>query len=161
LNKDGVFFNYIEGGIGAVTMDASGVIVIIVMKDFYSSDGGKYVEQVRQTDLSSSFIFIILMSFSPISRTVDDIVGKLTKAEVIGCLPRGWIRTADCRNWKSLKEVVDVLSNDMKGVIYEAACTKDRLMKEERIARKKRKRSDYEWTRRLRRRVNEGEQSCQ
>ena len=89
--------------------------------------------------------------------TVDEIVGKLTKAEVIACLPMGWILAKDRRNWKCLKDVVGLLSDDMKKSIYEAACTKARLLNEERSARKKRKRLDYDWARRIRRRVNDGE----
>jgi KaiC/GvpD/RAD55 family RecA-like ATPase len=91
------------------------------------------------------------------SLSVDEIVGKLTKAEVIGCLPVGWLTTKDSRNWRNLKVAVDELSNDMKEVVYEAASTKNRLIREEMIARRKRKRMDYEWSRRLRRRVNDGE----
>lgn len=97
------------------------------------------------------------MSFSSSSHTVNDVIGKLTKTEVLRCLPMGWIRTADSRNWRTLKEAVESLSTDMKELIYDAACTKSRLMREETIARGKRKRLDYEWTRRICRRINDGE----
>ena len=68
--------------------------------------------------------FLVLMSFSMTTLTVDEIVGKLTKAEVIACLPMRWILGKDRRNWKCLKDVVGLLSDDMKKSIYDAACTK-------------------------------------
>jgi hypothetical protein len=97
------------------------------------------------------------MSSSKAKQAVKEIVGRLTKTEVLGCLPIGWVRWKDGRTWSALKDVLPGLSKDMKARIYEAACTKDRLLKEKLIAGRKRKRSEYEWSRRMRRRINDGD----
>ena len=59
------------------------------------------------------------MSFSMTTLTVDEIVGKLMKAEVIACLPMRWILAKDRRDWNCLKDVVGLLSDDMKKSIYD------------------------------------------
>jgi hypothetical protein len=94
---------------------------------------------------------------SIIKRSVKEIVGKLTKAEVIASLPIGWTRWEERRTWSSLNDVIDGLSDDRKAEIYEAACTKDRLLKEKMVAGRKRKRMEYEWSKRSRQRLNDGE----
>jgi hypothetical protein len=91
------------------------------------------------------------METSFIDWTLERIVGKLTKAEVIACLPMGWIHARDVRTWKTLEDAVLHLSDNMKSVIYEAACTKNALMEEVRIAGRKRKRENRAWGRRTRR----------
>jgi hypothetical protein len=69
------------------------------------------------------------MSSSKAKEAVKQIVGRLTKTEVLGCLPIGWVRWKDGRTWTALKDVVQGLSKDLKARIFEAACTKDRLLK--------------------------------
>jgi hypothetical protein len=88
--------------------------------------------------------------------SVKKIVGRLTKAEVIGCLPLGWIRPTDARKWNNLEDAILKLSDKMKGVIYEAGRTKDCLMKEMRKEVGKRKKENFQWVRRTRRRLDEG-----
>jgi hypothetical protein len=94
------------------------------------------------------------MSFTSasVNEAVEEIVGPLTKAEVLAALPVGWIRAGDAKTWSTLKDAVFHLSNGMKRVVQEAASTKDSLLKEKRLAGKKRKREYDEWIRRTRRR---------
>jgi hypothetical protein len=92
--------------------------------------------------------------------TVEDIVGRLSKAEVLACLPKGWIRSTDARKWENLKEAVLLLSDDMKGAIYQAASTKEYLKQEVTCTIKKRKRENLAWSRHTRRRLFEGESEC-
>jgi hypothetical protein len=101
--------------------------------------------------------FHTLMSSSGFNRTVEQIVGNLTKAEVLGCLPMGWIRATGGRTWASLKDAVVKLSDSMKTKVYEAACVKERLFKEKMVAGRKRKRMEYEWSSRTRVKRNDGE----
>jgi hypothetical protein len=96
-----------------------------------------------------------LMSSSFVDWTVEEIVGSLTKAEVVACLPLGWIRSGDAKRWKSLEGAVLQLSDSMKTRIYEVARTKDKLAEELRNAGKKRRRDVRAWTRRVRRRLGE------
>ena len=49
---------------------------------------------------------IILMSTSFAGWTAGDIVGRLKEAEVLGCLPGGWIRARDAQTWRVLDGVV-------------------------------------------------------
>lgn len=137
------------------------IVTVALMKEaFYMwrRKVGKAANGACETR-SSPFLIIItcsyLMSYSTL--TVDEIVGKLTKAEVIACLPIGWIRARDSRNWRCLKELVAKLPEKLKTGVYNAARTKERLLKEKKLAGKKRKRLEHEWARRIRRRVNEGE----
>lgn len=90
---------------------------------------------------------------------VHDIVGRLTvtKAEVLACLPRGWIRARDARTWSMLGECVLRLSDSMKMLVYRAACTKDILEGEVKKAGMKRKRENFIWSRQCRRHLEEGE----
>jgi hypothetical protein len=96
------------------------------------------------------------MTLSFAGWTVEKIVGKLTKREVLACLPSGWIRASDGQKWKSLRDAVFRLSDEMKAVVYEAACTKDCLLQETSKEVKKRKREKVAWIRRTRRRSCEG-----
>ena len=89
--------------------------------------------------------------------SVQDIVGRLTKREVIACLPLGWIRARDVRTWGSLGEAILALSDRMKAEIYQAACAKEILVNEVQMTGRKRKRENREWVRRYRRRSMEGE----
>ena len=84
---------------------------------------------------------------------LEQLVGRLTKREVMTCLPMGWIRASDIRTWKVLEPVVLQLSDDMKTVIYKAACTKDLVAEERRSNGRKRKMEERAWTRRSRRRM--------
>jgi hypothetical protein len=54
-----------------------------------------------------------------------------------------------------LKLCVEKLSNEMKERVRDAARTKDRFLNEKKVAGRKRKRLEFEWARRIRRRVNE------
>jgi hypothetical protein len=96
------------------------------------------------------------MSLSFAGWTAQEIVGKLTKKEVIACLPKGWIRLRDAQKWEMLEDVVLKLSDNMKGVVYRAACTKAHLKEEMEIAVKKRKRENVLWTRQVRRHLDDG-----
>ena len=97
------------------------------------------------------------MSSSFAGWTLEQIVGELTKAEVITCLPHGWIRARDVRKWQTLESAVLHLSDDLKCLIYQAARTKDKLKEDERVLRRKRKRENLAWSRRCRRRLGDGE----
>lgn len=112
---------------------------------------------MSQKDCPSLFLS---MSMSFTGWTPAQIVGTLTKAEVLGCLPIGWIRSGDARTWMCLDEAVLMLSDEMKSVVYDAACTKAALRKETRKAGKKRKRENLLWTRQSRLRLDEGELLC-
>jgi hypothetical protein len=46
--------------------------------------------------------------------TLEQIVGELTKAEVIVCLPSGWIRARDARKWQTLEGAVLHLSEKFR-----------------------------------------------
>jgi hypothetical protein len=74
----------------------------------------------------------------------------LTKAEIVGCLPLGWIRPMDARKWNILEDAILKLSDKMKGVIYEAGRTKDCLVGEMRKEVGKRKMENFQWVRRTR-----------
>ena len=80
---------------------------------------------------------------------MNEIVGKLTKPEVMGCLPPGWIRAGDGQTWETLEAVVHLLLDNMKAVIYKAAHTKERLIAEHVNACKKRKVDSRDWRRQL------------
>jgi hypothetical protein len=92
------------------------------------------------------------MSSAHINEAVEEVIGRLTKAEVMASLPAGWIRIGDAQSWVTLKDAVFRLSDNMKNVVREAAHTKDRLLEEKRMAGKKRKKGYDEWIRRTRRR---------
>jgi hypothetical protein len=87
--------------------------------------------------------------------TLGDIVGKLTKAEVMSALPIGWIRARDVRKWSTLESAVLSLSDVMKQRIHEAACVKARLIEDVQDTKRKRKRENQMWSRRLRRHLGE------
>lgn len=91
----------------------------------------------------SSFI----MSSSFTGWNLEQIVGRLTKREVMSCLPVGWIWASDVRTWRVLESAVLHLLDDMKVVIHKAACTKDLLVEERRSSRWKWKMEDRAWTR--------------
>ena len=95
------------------------------------------------------------MSLSKIDRPVEEIVGRLTKAEVLACVPMGLIRWKDSRTWTTLKNAIQGFPMDIKTKIYEVALTKDHLLEEKMIAARKRKRSNYEWSRRMHRKIND------
>ena len=99
------------------------------------------------------------MSSSKIDQPVEEIVHRLMKAEVIACVPMGLIRWRDSRTWTTLKNAIQGFPMDIKTKIYDVAVTKDRLLEEKTNAGRKRKRSNYEWSRRMHRKINDSGQS--
>jgi hypothetical protein len=113
----------------------------------------KLIVDVEKKCFITTFISL-RMSSSFSGWSIDEIVGRLTKAEVLACLPAGWIRATDARQWRALEGAIHGLSDEMKGVIYEAGCRKGHLLEEEGKTGRKRK-SGSGSTRRVCRRVGE------
>jgi hypothetical protein len=114
------------------------------------------VVEWKKDVLEIIFSFTMSTSSSFVGWSAKNIVGRLTKAEVIGCLPLGWIRPMDARKWDVLEDVILKLSDEMKRIIYEAGHTKDHVIEETRREVAKKKIENFQWVRRTRRRLDKG-----
>ena len=86
---------------------------------------------------------------------LDELVGSLSCREIVACLPPGTFRASVCRRKMLMKKKIGFLSDELKSTIFHAACTKSTIKEESQKLKRKRKREEHEWGRRLKQRTSE------